>query len=106
MSWWDDIKYNGHGDLIFELKLPEQDIWPELKTTEDLIEILTTIIWMVSAHHAALNFSQYDYNGYFLNRPSMCRRPMPLENDLIPNDKDKSGDMRAMICVQSAEEKG
>ena len=94
MTWWEDIKYKGHGDLIFQNKIPEQEIWPELKTVEDLVEIMTTIIWVVSAHHAALNFSQFDYNGYFLNRPSLCRIPLPLEEDLIPNQGGKPGESK------------
>lgn len=55
--------------------------WPKLATTEDLISILTTIIWIVSAQHAVLNFSQYPYGGYVPIRPPLMRRLIPKEED-------------------------
>lgn len=53
MGWWQEIQEKGHPD--------KKTGWPELKTVDDLTDIITTIIWLVSAHHAAVNFSQYDY---------------------------------------------
>ena len=50
-----------------------------MKTPKDLIEIITTIIWVASAHHAAVNFGQYAYGGYFPNRPTIARTNMPAE---------------------------
>ena len=35
---------------------------------------------MASAHHAAVNFGQYAYAGYFPNRPSIARTNMPTED--------------------------
>ena len=32
-----------------------------LRHLQDLALILSTIIWMGSCHHAAVNFGQYDY---------------------------------------------
>ncbi|KAJ1405455.1 Lipoxygenase, plant [Sesbania bispinosa] len=55
--------------------------WPKLATPEDLISILTTIIWIVSAQHAALNFSQYPYGGYVPIRPPLMRKLIPNEDD-------------------------
>uniref|UniRef100_A0A161ZHX9 Lipoxygenase domain-containing protein n=1 Tax=Daucus carota subsp. sativus TaxID=79200 RepID=A0A161ZHX9_DAUCS len=55
--------------------------WPRLATSEDLISILTTLIWLASAQHAALNFGQYPYGGYVPNRPPLMRRLVPDEND-------------------------
>ncbi|XP_059628850.1 linoleate 13S-lipoxygenase 2-1, chloroplastic-like [Cornus florida] len=70
-AWWTEIKTVGHGD--------KKEGWPELKTPEDLIGILTTMIWVPSGHHSAVNFGQYDYAGYFPNRPSIARQNMPTE---------------------------
>uniref|UniRef100_A0A2N9HGN3 Lipoxygenase n=1 Tax=Fagus sylvatica TaxID=28930 RepID=A0A2N9HGN3_FAGSY len=50
-----------------------------LKTPKDLIEIITTIVWVTSGHHAAVNFGQYTYGGYFPNRPTIARTNMPTE---------------------------
>ncbi|KAB1204571.1 Linoleate 13S-lipoxygenase 2-1, chloroplastic [Morella rubra] len=46
----------------------------------DLIDILTTITWVTSGHHAAANFGQYAYGGYFPNRPTIARTNMPTED--------------------------
>ncbi|KAK9673699.1 hypothetical protein RND81_12G184400 [Saponaria officinalis] len=53
---------------------------PNLKTTQDLIHILTIMIWVPSGHHAAVNFGQYGYGGYFPNRPTLTRTNMPTED--------------------------
>lgn len=34
---------------------------------------LTTLMWIVSAIHAAVNFGQYVYTGYTANRSSSCK---------------------------------
>jgi lipoxygenase len=47
---------------------------------KDLIEIITTIAWVASGHHAAVNFGQYSYTGYFPNRPTIARTNMPIED--------------------------
>ncbi|KAK4785903.1 hypothetical protein SAY86_002592 [Trapa natans] len=73
-SWWWEIRNVGHGDK------KDADGWPELKTASDLIEILTTIAWVASGHHAAVNFGQYAYAGYFPNRPTIARTNMPVED--------------------------
>ncbi|GKB27120.1 linoleate 13S-lipoxygenase 3-1, chloroplastic-like protein [Tanacetum coccineum] len=65
----------GHADLRYENWLPT------LANAEDLTAILTTIIWLASAQHAALNFGQHPYGGYIPNRPPRMRRLIPDEND-------------------------
>ncbi|GJS67056.1 linoleate 13S-lipoxygenase 3-1, chloroplastic-like protein [Tanacetum coccineum] len=55
--------------------------YTKLANAEDLTAILTTIIWLASAQHAALNFGQYPYGGYIPNRPPRMRRLIPDEND-------------------------
>ncbi|XP_058729962.1 linoleate 13S-lipoxygenase 2-1, chloroplastic-like [Vicia villosa] len=78
-AWWDEIRNVGHGDK------KDEPWWPNLKTNEDLIEIVTTIVWITSGHHAAMNFGQYTYAGYFPNRPAIARTNMPTED---PSDQE------------------
>ncbi|CAI0412298.1 unnamed protein product [Linum tenue] len=73
-SWWTEIRTVGHGDK------KDEPWWPSLATPSDLIEIVTTIAWTASAQHAAVNFGQYAYGGYFPNRPSIARTNMPTED--------------------------
>uniref|UniRef100_A0A3Q7JSV3 Lipoxygenase n=2 Tax=Solanum lycopersicum TaxID=4081 RepID=A0A3Q7JSV3_SOLLC len=73
-AWWSEIKNVGHGDK------KNEPWWPELKTPNDLIGIITTMIWVTSGHHAAVNFGQYIYADYFPNRPTIARTKMPTED--------------------------
>ncbi|KAK9068666.1 hypothetical protein SSX86_012781 [Deinandra increscens subsp. villosa] len=73
-AWWTEIRTVGHGDK------KDEPWWPVLKTPKDLIGILTTIIWVASGHHAAVNFGQYDYAGYIPNRATIARVKMPCED--------------------------
>lgn len=73
-NWWREIRTVGHGDK------KDETWWPKLQTPEDLTEILTTMIWIASGHHAAVNFGQYDYAAYFPNRPTISRTKMPTED--------------------------
>ena len=52
-AWWQEIQEKGHPD--------KRKGWPELKTVEDLTDIITTMLWICSGHHAAVNFGQYSY---------------------------------------------
>ncbi|CAN0890874.1 Linoleate 13S-lipoxygenase 2-1, chloroplastic [Linum grandiflorum] len=74
-SWWTEIRTVGHQDK------KDEPWWPQLKTCEDLVEILTTIMWVASGHHAAVNFGQYSYYGYIPNRPPIARKKMPNEDE-------------------------
>nr|GMD33718.1 linoleate 13S-lipoxygenase 3-1, chloroplastic-like [Ipomoea batatas] len=74
-AWYAESINVGHADVR------HADWWPTLATPDDLILILTTIIWLSSAQHAALNFGQYPYGGYIPNRPTLMRRLIPEEND-------------------------
>lgn len=73
-AWWEEIRTKGHADK------KDEPWWPTLKTPQDLVQILTTIIWVASGHHAAVNFGQYAYAGYFPNRPTIARIKMPTED--------------------------
>ena len=69
-EWWTEIRTKGHADK------KDESWWPDLKTPQDLIEIITTIVWVASGHHAAVNFGQHIYGAYF---PTIARINMPNE---------------------------
>ncbi|KAK7255644.1 hypothetical protein RIF29_29059 [Crotalaria pallida] len=70
-AWWKEAVERGHEDL------KDKPWWPKLQTVEELIESCSIIIWTASALHAAVNFGQYPYGGYILNRPTLSRRLIP-----------------------------
>ncbi|MED6204734.1 hypothetical protein PIB30_011707 [Stylosanthes scabra] len=74
-AWYSESINVGHADLSHE------SWWPPLSNNEDLVSILTTLIWTASAQHAALNFGQYPYGGYVPNRPPLMRKLIPEEGD-------------------------
>ncbi|XP_010273845.1 PREDICTED: linoleate 13S-lipoxygenase 3-1, chloroplastic-like [Nelumbo nucifera] len=74
-AWYSESINVGHADIRHE------SWWPTLSTVEDLVSILTTLIWLASAQHAALNFGQYPYGGYVPSRPPLMRRLLPQEGD-------------------------
>lgn len=72
-AWWSDIRNVGHGDKRYETW------WYEMTTRSELMQALTTLIWIASALHASVNFGQYAYAGYPPNRPFLCRKFIPYE---------------------------
>lgn len=75
-AWWSEILNVGHGDKRNETW------WYSMTTLSDLIKTLTTLIWIVSAFHASVNYGQYGYAGYPPNRPTLCRKFIPEEGTL------------------------
>ncbi|XP_057455132.1 seed linoleate 9S-lipoxygenase-like [Lotus japonicus] len=70
-TWWKEVVQRGHADL------KDKPWWPKMQTLAELIQSCSTIIWTASALHAAVNFGQYPYGGYILNRPTLSRRLIP-----------------------------
>ncbi|XP_004510414.1 seed linoleate 9S-lipoxygenase [Cicer arietinum] len=70
-TWWKEAVEKGHGDL------KDKPWWPKMQTLQDLVQSCSIIIWTASALHAAVNFGQYPYGGYILNRPTLSRRFIP-----------------------------
>lgn len=70
-TWWKEIIEKGHADL------KGKPWWPKMQSLQDLIQSCSIIIWTASALHAAVNFGQYPYGGYILNRPTLSRRLIP-----------------------------
>ncbi|MCD7446599.1 Arachidonate 5-lipoxygenase [Datura stramonium] len=64
-DWWKELRREGHGDK------KDEPWWPKMKTRQELIESCTIAIWIASALHAAVNFGQYAYAGYSVNRSSL-----------------------------------
>ncbi len=55
------MREKGHPD--------KKEGWPELRTVTDLRDILTTVAFTGSAHHAAVNFgARSNYSSVFLLR--------------------------------------
>ncbi|KAL6211026.1 hypothetical protein ACLB2K_016254 [Fragaria x ananassa] len=75
-AWWSEIRNVGHGDKRNETW------WYRMTSRKDLIQGLTTLIWIASALHASVNFGQYAFNGYPLNRTTLCRRFIPQEGTI------------------------
>ncbi|KAL2942038.1 putative linoleate 9S-lipoxygenase 5 [Bienertia sinuspersici] len=73
-AWWKEIREEGHGDK------KDEKWWPKMHNFDELTQTCTTIIWIASALHAAVNFGQYPYAGYHPNRPTISRRFMPEPN--------------------------
>nr|XP_043608959.1 lipoxygenase 2, chloroplastic-like [Erigeron canadensis] len=78
-AWWTEIRTVGHGDK------KDEPWWPQLKTQQDLIGVVSTIMWVCSGHHSAVNFGQYDFAGFFPNMPTIARTKMPDED---PTDEE------------------
>ncbi|KAG8062223.1 hypothetical protein GUJ93_ZPchr0003g18050 [Zizania palustris] len=57
-AWWKEVREVGHGDL------KDSAWWPKMQFVSELANACTTIIWIASALHAAVNFGQYPYAGY------------------------------------------
>ncbi|KAJ4817934.1 Lipoxygenase [Rhynchospora pubera] len=74
-SWYAESIQVGHADR------KSAPWWPQLTDQSNLVSILTTLIWLASAQHAALNFGQYPLGGYVPNRPPLMRRLVPAESD-------------------------
>ncbi|CAI8607975.1 unnamed protein product [Vicia faba] len=70
-AFWREVIEVGHGDL------KNATWWFKMQTRNELIEACSILIWIASALHAAVNFGQYPYGGYILNRPTKSRRLMP-----------------------------
>ncbi|XP_050873920.1 linoleate 9S-lipoxygenase isoform X2 [Lathyrus oleraceus] len=70
-AFWKELVEVGHGDL------KNATWWFKMQTRAELIEACTILIWIASALHAAVNFGQYPYGGFILNRPTKTRRLMP-----------------------------
>jgi hypothetical protein len=83
-TWFTELREKAHEDK------KDAKGWPVLDSKESLVEILTTMQWIPSCQHAAVNFGQFDYAGYMPHHPTIVRRLIPEEctpewNEMIKN---------------------
>jgi hypothetical protein len=71
-AWWKEVQDVGHGDA-------QKDGWIQITDFNSLVTVLATIAWVASAHHAAVNFGQYDFSGFLPNRPTLIQKGLPAK---------------------------
>ncbi|GLJ05591.1 hypothetical protein SUGI_0020820 [Cryptomeria japonica] len=106
-AWWKEVVNVGHGDL------KEESGWYKIESVAEAVEAITTIVWVASAHHAAVNFGQYAYGGYMPNLPTMSSHLIPKkvspEYAEMVNDpeaymlKSVSGKLQATLVMKILE---
>ncbi|KAF7840276.1 lipoxygenase 3, chloroplastic-like [Senna tora] len=74
-AWYNEAIKVGHADHR------HATWWPKLSTPTHLSSILTTLIWVASVQHSAVNFGQYPYGGYVPMRPPLMRRLLPKQGE-------------------------
>lgn len=97
-AWWKELREVGHGDK------KDEPWWPTMQTRKDLTETCTTVIWIASALHAAVNFGQYPYAGYLPNRPTVSRRFMPEEGTPEYEELMTNPDMAFLKTITAQEQ--
>ncbi|KAK7412346.1 hypothetical protein VNO78_03801 [Psophocarpus tetragonolobus] len=74
-AWYSEVINVGHADHA------NASWWPTLSTPSDLTKILTTLIWVASVQHSAVNFGQYPLGGYVPMRSPHMKKLLPKEED-------------------------
>ncbi|TKY71701.1 Lipoxygenase 3 [Spatholobus suberectus] len=74
-AWYSEVINVGHVDHA------NASWWPTLSTPNDLTSILTTLIWVASVQHSAVNFGQYPLGGYVPMRSPYMKKLLPKEED-------------------------
>ncbi len=74
---WKNELISADAGTIQGLLPPEkaEQLTGKLNNVEDVIEILTTMIFLASTQHAAVNFGQYDYGAWVANMPFALYKP-------------------------------
>ena len=83
-AWALDLHDNGYPVREGE---SDHDFPTSVKTTDQLIHLLTMIIFTFSCQHAAVNFSQMDTFGFPPNSPALMRQPPPTQKGTL-TEKD------------------
>lgn len=60
----------------------------DLQTPEQLVALLTQILWMSGPKHAAVNYAQWDYIAYVPNMPFSLYGPAPHGKGTFQTDDD------------------
>jgi hypothetical protein len=85
-NWWWEIRNVGHADK------KDADGWPVLNSKKSLVEIVTSMQWIPSCQHAAINFGQYAYAGFMPHHPTLVRRLLPDEGTKEWEELQKNGE--------------
>ena len=78
-AWLQDTQENGFpvgGDIDGDHELPKS-----LATIDQLVQVLTCIVFTCSCQHAAVNFGLMDVAGFIPNTPHLMRRPPPTKKN-------------------------
>ncbi|KAJ8338256.1 hypothetical protein SKAU_G00372220 [Synaphobranchus kaupii] len=76
-AWIRDITQEGFADV------PNFGLASELTSREELITLLSVVIFIASAQHAATNNGQFDWCAWVPNTPCTMRCPPPTDKDGI-----------------------
>ncbi|QRO01258.1 lipoxygenase [Archangium violaceum] len=74
-AWWADLLAHG----IPVDKMP----CARLERVADLTDILTTVLYTGSVHHAAVNYLQYEHYAFVPNAPLCMRKPPPERKGVL-----------------------
>ncbi|MED6113810.1 Lox2p [Stylosanthes scabra] len=97
-AFWKELVEVGHGDK------KNETWWPKMQTRAELVQTCSTLIWIASALHAAVNFGQYPYGGYILNRPTLSRQFMPEKGTKEYDDLAKNPEKVFLNTITGKEE--
>lgn len=103
MDWWKDIRENGHPDIVDKKIASASEMWPteQVESRDDLVEILTSIIWSCSGLHSAINFGQYDYSAHIPGFPPAMLKQMPKRGS-IPGPRNEKTFFEGMTAKNTA----
>lgn len=76
-AWIKDVAEEGF------VNVPQFGLSSELKTKEELITLLSVVIFTSTAQHAATNNGQFDWCAWVPNTPCTMRSPPPDDKDSI-----------------------
>ncbi|XP_073692356.1 arachidonate 12-lipoxygenase, 12S-type [Garra rufa] len=76
-AWINDVAVEGFVDV------PHFGLASELKTKEELITLLSVVIFTSTAQHAATNNGQFDWCAWVPNTPCTMRHPPPTDKDAV-----------------------
>lgn len=76
-AWIHDVAVEGFVDV------PEFGLASEMKTKEELITLLSVVIFTSTAQHAATNNGQFDWCAWVPNTPCTMRHPPPTDKDAV-----------------------
>ncbi|XP_061092260.1 polyunsaturated fatty acid 5-lipoxygenase-like [Conger conger] len=76
-AWIRDITQEGYGDI------PQFGLPSELTSKEELITLLSVVIFTASVQHAATNNGQFDWCAWVPNTPCTLRQPPPTDKNAV-----------------------